>query len=502
MKVHDWIAGHARRSPDKVAMIDWSSGRRFSYAEMHRRVGGLAGFLARERNIRRGDRVAVLCSNTTDIFEIQFACTRIGAVFAPLNTRLAIREIEEIARDLAPRILFHGPEYTSVARTVLELALVESIVEMPHDMPSGAYETAVTSSPMIEAGDPVDADDIWTILYTSGTTGRAKGAQVTYAMALMNAVNLAPLKPSHEMVNLTILPLFHISGLNVFANPAFLYGGSVVVMRSADPSGILELIGRRDLGITHFIGVPTIFQFMAQTPAFRSTDFSRIVAALVGGSPISEERLKVWESVGLTLSQVYGMTETGPTALLLDPSDAKRKIGSAGKPVTHVDIRLVDGNGRDVDDGSIGEIWLKGPNVTPGYWRRPDVNSTDFSDGWLRTGDAALRDAEGFYFIKDRLKNMYISGGENVYPAEVEAAISTLEEVLEVAVIGVADERWGETGRAFIVKKPGADLTEERVRIHCNSWLARYKHPRDIRFINEMPHNSTGKMVKSALDRT
>ena len=502
MKLHDWIAGHANRTPSKVAMIDWSSGRRFTYAQMHRRVGSLAGFLAEEKNIQCGDRVAVLCDNTTDIFEIQFACARVGAVFAPLNAKLAVRELEAIIGDLAPRILFHGTGYSGFAHEMLDLALVESTVEMAHGKPSGAYETATAYSHGIEAGEPPDVDEIWTILYTSGTTGRAKGVEVTYAMALMNAVNLAPLKPSSQMVNLTFLPLFHIGGLNALANPAFLYGGTVVVMRNADPSEILALIGRQDLGITHFVGVPTIFQFMAQQAAFQSTDFSQIVAAVVGGAPISAERLAVWEAAGLPLAQIYGLTETGPPALLLDPSDATGKIGSAGKPVSHISIRLVDDAGRDAADGSIGEIWLKGPGVTPGYWRRPDVNSVEFTDGWLRTGDAALRDAQGFYFIKDRFKNMYISGGENVYPAEVEAAILKLEEVLEVAVIGIPDERWGETGRAFIVKKPRAALTPECILEHCKIWLARYKHPSQIRFIDEMPHNSAGKVLKSALDRT
>jgi fatty-acyl-CoA synthase len=319
-------------------------------------------------------------------------------------------------------------------------------------------------------------------------------------VVLFNAINLSfGTRLTSDSVGLVVLPMFHVSGLNVFANPIFHAGGANIVVRSVDPGQLLRLMGDEELGITHLIAVPTVYQFMAADSGFSGTDFSRVVCAVAGGSPVPAALLETYFDAGLELMHAYGMTETGPTVLALDAADARRKIGSAGKPVTHMEVRLVTPDGGAAGTGEVGEIWLRGPSIISEYWRRPEANETDFTDGWLHTGDAAYRDEEGFYYIVDRWKDMYISGGENVYPAEVEGVISGLPEVLMAAVIGVPDEKWGETGCAFVVPKPDASLTESRVIDHCLENLAKYKVPKTVHLVSELPQNATGKILKTEL---
>ena len=264
-------------------------------------------------------------------------------------------------------------------------------------------------------------------MYTSGTTGQPKGAIITHGMTFWNCVNLGgPAYISPSSVLLTVLPLFHTGGLNCYTNPVLHAGGTVLIMRAFDPGLALQLINDPAQGINQFFGVPSIYQFMAQHPAFATSDFSRLVIGGVGGAPMPVPLLKVWEERGVALQQGYGMTETSPAVLTLDKEDAARKAGSSGKPVLHTEVRIVRPDGTDADVGELGELWVRGPNVTPGYWNRPDANASSFTDGWLHTGDATRIDDEGFYYIVDRWKDMYISGGENVYPAEVESVLHQL----------------------------------------------------------------------------
>jgi fatty-acyl-CoA synthase len=245
--------------------------------------------------------------------------------------------------------------------------------------------------------------------------------------------------------------------------------------------------------------VPAIYQFMAQHPAFATSDFSRLVIGGVGGAPMPVPLLKVWEERGVALQQGYGMTETSPAVLALDREDAARKAGSSGKPVLHTEVRIVRPDGTDADVGELGELWVKGPNVTPGYWNRPDANQSSFTDGWLHTGDATRVDEEGFYYIVDRWKDMYISGGENVYPAEVESVLHQLSAIAEAAVIGIPNEQWGEVGMAIVAVKPGHTLRPEEIHAHCQANLARFKCPRLIEFVDALPRNATGKIHKPTL---
>ena len=494
---YDWIAHFGRRTPDKIAVVDLGSGRRLSYAQFDARIARLASHLREKLAIKRGDRVAVLALNTTDTLEVQFACGRLGAVFLPLNTRLTVPELHYIVGDAAPSLMIHDTELAETALSVARLCKVASTLSLG---PGGTYEAAIAAAKPLSACEIVTLDDISTIMYTSGTTGQPKGAIITHGMTFWNCVNLGgPAYISPSSVLLTVLPLFHTGGLNCYTNPVLHSGGTVLIMRTFDPGQALALISDPAQAINVFFGVPAIYQFMAQHPAFATADFSRLLIGGVGGAPMPVPLLKTWEARGVALQQGYGMTETSPAVLTLDREDAVRKAGSSGKPVLHTEVRIVRPDGADAAVGELGELWVKGPNVTPGYWNRPDANASSFTDGWLHTGDATRVDEDGFYYIVDRWKDMYISGGENVYPAEVESVLHQLDAIAEAAIIGVPDAQWGEVGLAIVAVKPGHSLTETAIQAHCAANLARFKCPRLIRFVDALPRNATGKIHKPTL---
>jgi len=497
VRYYDWIAHHGRRNPGKTALVDLASGRRLSYGELDRRVSRLAAHLRDALKVKGGDRVAVLALNTTDTMEVQFACFRLGAVFLPLNNRLTVPELQFIVGDASPVVMIHDADLAETALTVSKLCKVASVLKFG---PGGSYEAGIAAAKPIDRAEIVTLDDISTIMYTSGTTGLPKGAIITHGMTFWNCVNLGgPAYISPSSVLLTVLPLFHTGGLNCYTNPVMHAGGTVLIMRAFDPGEALKLISDPAQGINVFFGVPSIYQFMAQHPSFAGSDFSRLVIGGVGGAPMPVPLLKAWEARGVALQQGYGMTETSPAVMVLDKEDAARKAGSSGKPALHTEVRIVRPDGSDADIGELGELWVKGPNVTPGYWNRPDANGSSFTDGWLHTGDATRIDEDGFYYIVDRWKDMYISGGENVYPAEVESVLHQLTAVAEAAIIGIPNEQWGEVGMAVIAVKPGHALTPAEIHAHCAANLARFKCPRLVEFVDALPRNATGKIHKPTL---
>ena len=491
---YDWIAHHAEGRGDKIALVDLATERRLTYRTLDERINRLAAHLAL-LGVRRGDRVAVLAPNTTDILEVQFACFRLGAIFVPLNIRLTVHELKFIISDASPIVLVHDSQFETMAHEL------QSFCDIRYLLPFGVpYENALAASQRLLSQELVSLDDISTILYTSGTTGEPKGAMITHGMTFINAVNLSiPTFISQRTVFLCVMPLFHTGGLNCYTNPVLHAGGMTIVMRAFDPGESLRLIGDQTIGLTHFLGVPSMYQFMCQHPAFAHTNFSRLQIAGIGGAPMPVSLLKAWLDRGCVLAQGYGLTETGPIILILDPEDATRKTGSAGKPVLHTEVKIVDAAGKPVAPGETGELWVKGPNVTPGYWKRSDANEASFSDGWLHTGDAARVDADGYYYIVDRIKDMYISGGENVYPAEIEEVLYQIPSVAEAAVIAMPDATWGETGLAIVAVRKGESLTEAQVIGHCRERLAPFKRPKRFVFIDALPRNSTGKVHKPTL---
>jgi len=498
--VYDWISHHADHRPGFEAVRDLGTNRSFTYAELDRRVDALAAHLA-SQGVGRGDRVGVLAHNGIEFFDIQFACARLGSICVLLNWRLTVHELEFILNDSSPKLLVHDVEFADAATQLQGLCSIDQLLMIDGGTEDSSYEAAIRAGEgvAVERAE-LTHDDVITIMYTSGTTGLPKGAMITHGMNFWNAVNLGiPAGVGLDTVHLNVLPLFHTGGLNCYSNPVLHAGGTVVILKAFDPGEALRVIGDPEQGITHFFGVPAPYQFMLQHPDFDTTDLSRLRMAGVGGAPCALTIMEGWSERGVDLAQGFGMTETSPACIFLDPSDALRKIGSTGKPLLHTEYRIVDDEGNDCGPDEVGELWVAGPNITPGYWNRPDATAAAFEGRWLKTGDAARADDEGFVYIVDRWKDMYISGGENVYPAEVENVLYQLPEVAEVAVIGVPSDRWGEAGLAVIALKPGAELERTTVIEHSAERLAKFKVPGDIAIVDALPRNATGKVLKREL---
>lgn len=499
--VFDWIQHHNDLRPSKLAVIDLGTGRRLTYADVHRRTDGLAAYL-KARGVTKGDRVAVLARNGNEYLEAQFACGRIGAIAVLLNWRLTVPELEYICNDSTPRFMIHDSTLADMANQLRLLCDITQLLCI--DQAAGEdnpFEQAIAAhdgSPFPRT--PLTHDDPWAIMYTSGTTGHPKGALITHGMTFWNCINLGiPARISPDTVHLSVLPLFHTGGLNCYSNPVLHAGGTVIIAQAFDPGEALRVISDPAYGVTHFFAVPAPYQFMMQHPDFETADLSRLCVAGVGGAPCALAIIETWAGRGVEIVQGYGMTETSPGVTMLDPADALRKIGSAGKPLLHTGVRIVGEDGTDCGPGEVGELWTKGPNITPGYWNKPEATASSFHDGWLKTGDAAKLDDEGFIYIVDRWKDMYISGGENVYPAEVENVLFQIPAVADAAVIGVPNDKWGEVGLAVLVLKPGQLLDRSTVVEHCVSRLAKFKVPNDIAIVDALPRNATGKVLKREL---
>lgn len=499
---YDWIAHHAARRPEALAAVDLESGRRFTYRAFDRRIAALAGHLQQACGVAPGARVALLAQNSTDTFELQFACFRLGAIFVPLNWRLTLPELDAICADCTPAVLVYDTEFAGIAEELARRhAIAHRLARSPEASP---YERAIAAAHPLATPCMSTHDDACAILYTSGTTGTAKGSISTHGTIFWNAVNcigVAALTP--QTVLLCVLPLFHAAGLNIYANPTFHAGGTVVVMRRFDAGEALRRLADPASGVTHLHGVAALYQSMAVHAEFATVDLSRFVGASVGAGPVPVPLLETWQRKGVAIRQNYGMTEAGPLILNLEAADAVRKSGSAGKPVMHVEVRVVaEAAAQDVAPGEVGELWVRGPAVTPGYWNRPEATQTAFAaDGWLRTGDAVRVDDEGFFTIVDRWKDMYVSGGEKVYPAEVENVLYRHPAVAEAAVIGVPDPRWGEVGCAVVVARSGTTVSEAELLAHCAAALARYKIPRSVMIVEALPRNAIGKVHKPTLRR-
>jgi fatty-acyl-CoA synthase len=499
LSVFDWIANNARRCPDRLATVDIHSGRRHSYAQMDYRVARIAGHL-HGLGIAKGDRVAMLSMNSSDMLDVQFACWRIGACYTPLNFRLTAHELAFMVSDSGAKLLFYDTDLTAVVTALREKVAVAHWIGMdPMGGPSD-LETLIATAAPLHNFCPQTEDDLCMIMYSSGTTGTPKGVmfhhrQMTYSCA--SAV--AGLGASDTMVGLVAMPLFHIGGLMAFALITANFGGTTVIVRNFDAGTMLSLFGDPALGVTHFLGVPAIFNALQAHPDFMATDFSRMKATMCGAESVPESLLRAWYDRGVTIREGFGMTETAAGCLALSDNDIPHKIGSAGKPNRFCDAYIARADGSEADPDELGEIWIRGKNVTPGYWNRPDANASSFVDGWFRSGDIARRDADGYFYIEDRVKDMYISGGENVYPAEIENVLYEMDAIHEIAVIGLPDAKWGEAGCAVVVPKPGADVSLDAIKAHCGERLARFKHPVRLEIIDALPRNATGKVLKFEL---
>lgn len=506
----DWLAFHADRTPEKLAAIDQQTGRHYTYGEFNDRAARLAAYLRDSWGVVKGDRVAILAKNSTEYFEFQFACWKLGAMMLPLNWRLAEPELLFILNDAAPKGLVYDAEFEGRIKPLVEGSPAKERLRIDalQAGTDGApvYEDAIQNTTARVIMHPQTThDDPMTIMYTAGTTGHPKGVLITYGMTTWNAINIStPTGLGCNSVHYVVLPTFHTGGLNLYANPVFHHGGTNIIARAFDAELTLKTLTDAALGVTHFFGVPSVYLFLSQHPDFNKADLGHIQSWGCGGAPMPVSVLQQYAERGMIIQLGFGMTETSPTVFLIDKRRALEKPTSVGKPLLHTRVRVVDEHLQDVAVGQVGEVVISGPNITSGYWNRPEANETSFSldeygNRWLHSGDAGMVDEEGCIYIVDRFKDMYISGGENVYPAEVEQVLYQLEDVTEAAVIGVPDEKWGEAGMAILAVKTGSNLQQEMVIEFCKERLAKFKIPKHVVFIPALPRNAAGKVLKREL---
>ncbi|MEU3336468.1 long-chain fatty acid--CoA ligase [Streptomyces sp. NPDC006668] len=483
-----WPARRARKTPHRTALIH--GGTSLTYAQLYDRTTRLAHAL-RSRGIRRGDRIAYLGPNHPSYLETLFAAGTLGAVFVPLNTRLAGPEIAFQLADSGAKALVYGPSHAGLVAGLPGDTDVRAYVEV-----GAEYEEAVAGAPAEPVDEPVAPDDTCIIMYTSGTTGRPKGAMLTHANLTWNAVNVLI---DHDLIAderaLVSAPLFHTAGLNMLTLPVLLKGGTCVLVEAFDPNATFDLI--EEHRITFMFGVPTMFEQVARHPRWPDADLSSLRLLTCGGSPVSTPLIAAYQERGLTFLQGYGMTEASPGTLFLDAEHAVSKAGSAGVPHFFSDVRVVRPDLTPVDVGETGEVVVRGPHVMPGYWGLPEESAASFADGWFRSGDAARVDEDGYVHIVDRIKDMIISGGENIYPAEIEDLLLAHPGIVECAVIGVPDEKWGEVPRAVVVPREGVRVDPDEVLASLDGRLAKYKIPKSVVLADELPRTASGKLLKS-----
>jgi len=498
----DVVNYHSHRRPDAPAIEDVRSGEVNTWRVLEERVAGLAGALADDLGVGRGDRVAVLAANHPWVLILQFACMRIGAMLVPLNFRLAQPELEFCCTDSEPAVLVHDAAWADMAARVAAAARVPRLASFDvenadYDIVAGAHRaTPRRALPIVAVTDPVQ------LMYTSGTTGRPKAAICTHRMLHYQMLNsLDPYELTSRSRYLAVLPFFHAAGLNSMTNPILALGGTVAVVPAFDPAEVVRLLSDPTKGYTHFSGAPVMYQVMARVPAFAEANFGHMRHGQVGGGFLNYEVTRAFHDRGWPLSPGYGATEMGPIVSVVRPSETLTKFGSCGDPVQYTNIRIVGPDGKDVGVGEAGELWANGPVVTAGYWHRERADDPSFAGDWFRTGDAIKRDEDGFLTMVDRYKDMYKSGGENVYPAEVERVLHEHPGVADAAVIPIVHERWGEVGRALIVLNPGIELDRDSLAEHCSERLARYKVPAEFVAVEPFERNVTGKVPKADLKK-
>jgi fatty-acyl-CoA synthase len=492
-----WPERRLRISPDRHAI--WFEGTTTTHADFAHRVRRTTAALA-GLGVTPGDRVAWTGANHPSALETLYACGQLGAIWVPVNARLAEPEAAYVLAHSGASVVVHGRDHGGLADALRDVVPTWIAAEPPVDggADSLPYEDLLAGADPQPSDEPVTLEDPCLIMYTSGTTGRPKGAVLTHGNMTWNAVNqFMGMDFSQDERTLALAPLFHIGGLNGTVNPALLRGGCAVIVRRFDPAETLQVI--EEQRVNSFFAVPTMLDAMAREPGFATRDLSALRTIGAAGAPLPLPTLRTWLDRGVTMQQCYGMTEAAPGCTVLDSADAERKVGSAGKPVFFTDVRVLRPDGTEAPPDEIGEIVIQGPNVMTGYWQEPEQTAAVLQDGWYRSGDAGSLDDEGFLFVRDRYKDMIISGGENVYPAEVESALLEFDDVQEVAVIGVPHPTWGEVGLAVVVPSAGTALDPEELRTRLRSRLAGFKVPKYVELTDQLPKTATGKIRKPDL---
>ncbi|QNG37210.1 long-chain fatty acid--CoA ligase [Geodermatophilaceae bacterium NBWT11] len=498
-----WPERRLRMSPQKPAI--WFEGTTTTHGEFALAVRRAASVL-HDLGVQRGDRVAWLGANHPVGLELLYACGQLGAVWVPVNARLTPPEAQYVLAHSGASLVVHGREHGTTADVLRDqLPAVRTWIAAEPPLEGGAdsldWTTLTAAAAPLLRDEPVTHDDVCLVMYTSGTTGRPKGAVLTHGNMTWACLDqVLSLEGGPDERTLGLAPLFHVGGLNGTVNPTLLRGGCVVLVRGFDPAATLQVISEQR--VTSFFAVPTMMDALARQPGFATLDLSALRTVAAAGAPLPLPLLHTWLDRGITVQQAYGMTETAPAGTMLDSADAVAKVGSAGRSQFFVDVRVVRPDGTECAPGEIGEVVVSGPNVMQGYWDAPEATAAVLVDGWYHSGDAGSVDEDGYLTIRDRYKDMIISGGENVYPAEVESTMLELPEVQEVAVIGVPDPYWGEVGLAVVVPTPGTVPDADALRATLRERLAGFKVPKEVRFVDELPKTATGKIRKPDLRQT
>ncbi|WP_327205511.1 class I adenylate-forming enzyme family protein [Rossellomorea vietnamensis] len=486
-RVTDWLHKRSMISPDRIALQNAATNDRIDYRTLDERASKWAQYMC-NHGITKGDRVVFISTNHTVCFEILFACGKIGAVFVPLNWRLAPSEIESITKNCTPSLLFYKKELqplvTPISKYCQQLCLDDIAGEV------SSVEKGVSSSTILSPSDP------WLMIYTGGTTGSPKGVVLSHKSVTSNALNtVVSWNLIQEDCTVTYLPTFHTGGLNALSIPLLMIGGKVVIAERFDPDQAIQAL--IEYGCSIVLLVPTMYHLLMEKEEFKSALFPKMKVFLSGGAPCPGKVYEFFKEKKIPFKEGYGLTEAGPNNFYIDPSRMKK--GSVGKAMMLNRVKVVDDRGDPVGQGEVGELLLGGDHLFKEYWQNPEQTQQVIKDGWLHTGDLAKFDEDEDYFIVGRKKDMIISGGENIYPQELEHWLSEHPAIFECAVVGLPHEKWGEVVTAFITLQKGAGISTEDVKTFCLQKFGKYKIPKDYHFVKELPKTDVGKVNKQAL---
>jgi len=510
LSTHDWewigdsIGRRATISPKREAIVDLDTGVRYSYGELNDRANRLANYLAEQFQVEKGDRVAFISRNRVEMFDALLACGKLGAIFVPYNVRLASDELTKLIENEQPKVLFYEDIFGfTVQQLRNNLTLLNHYViladekQNEEDIPYVGLINYLNDSPRNCPG--LVLEDIYLLIHTGGTTGLPKGAMISHRAVLYNQFNnILDWGITGDKTYHVLLPLFHTGGWNLLTLALLMVGGRVLINRAFDPRLALKVI--TEYKPNYVFGAATIFRMMTEQTEFESTDWSSVEWVMSGAAPTPVQLMeKFWEK-GIKMCLGYGLTEGGPTNLCIPVNfmnliELKEKHASVGKPFSFTVAKIVGDDEQEVEVEQVGELIFSGPQIFSGYWRNEEETRKTLHNGWVHTGDMAKKDKDGFYYIVGRKKNMYISGGENIFPPEIETLIYQIPEVHECCVIGVPDPKWGEVGKAIIAFKPGKYVSEEQVLAFLKTRLASYKVPKYVISVEEVPKNSVGKIV-------
>ncbi len=497
----DLLGERARLTPEKQALVDMASGQRYTYRQLNERALRTASAFTQSLHVSRGDRVAVLVHNRVELLDLYFAAAKAGFVFVPLNPRLAVPELIKLLGHAQPAVLVYEGETAAKALAAAEQVGVTRLVALDESTSSGHanLQELLSQAPHHVPLPPAHPQDLLAILYTSGTTGEPKGVMIPHRMVAFDALaTVIGWQLREDDVSPIFTPLYHAGGLSAFLTPMLAIGGTLVLHRTFDPEEVWTTIEKEHCTVV--LGVPTIWRLLADHPLFATVNLRHVRWFISGGAPLPVFLVERYRERGVVLRQGYGLTEVGVNCFAMTDQDAWRKAGSIGKPLPFTQAKVVDAQGRELPPGEVGELCLAGPHVCAGYYKNPQATAESFdSHGFFHTGDLAYHDEEGFFYIVGRQKDMFISGGVNIVPAEIEAALLEHPQVADAAVVGVPDEVWGEKGVAFVVPKPGGQVAAAALVAFLKDRIASFKIPKEFCFVESLPRTAYGKVVRREL---